>query len=158
MNIIDIIKNIAKKLKISETILLDIIKPKITDKELNENIIDTEIINKLLNIDSQFVTFEDKYIIKEKTKNNFNELKNNLGKLQILVLINKLKKSENCDDILNSFLSVFNNKFKTINNILISELNQLDSHQLGESQLGGGNFIYYKKYIKYKIKYLQLLI
>ena len=49
------------------------------------------------------------------------------------------------DDIINTLLTVLNAKFENINKILVTYL----------MQTGGGDK-YYKKYIKYKIKYLKL--
>ena len=160
MTIICIAKKIANILNIEPGELTNIIQEKLSEDELKQ-IIDNDDVNNLINHDSTFAEFESKIIIQE-TKDNFKNLKQNLGKLQTLVLINRLKKSKNCDDILNSLFSVFNNKFKNINNILLSELNQAGGNQTGGNQTGGNQtgsntLKYYKKYIKYKIKYLQLL-
>jgi hypothetical protein len=150
MNITYILKLIASKLNINENTLLDVIKGKINDNELNIEITDPDKlirINELLDVDSKLVEFEKNNILQEHTKQNFNKLKQNLGKLQILVLIKKLSESKGCDDILNALLSVLNTKFESVNNILTSNL----------IQIGGTNDKFYKKYIKYKTKYLQLL-
>jgi len=160
MTIIGIAKKIANILNIKPDDLTNIIQEKLSEDELKQ-IIDNDDVNNLINHDSTFAEFEKNILIQE-TRDNFSNLKQNLGKLQTLVLINKLKKSKNCDDILNSLFSTFNNKFKNINNILLSELNQAGGNQIGGNQIGGnqigGNTLkYYKKYIKYKIKYLQLL-
>ena len=154
MNIIKILNLIATRLNIDENILLNAVKDKINDTELNIEITDQDKlykINELLNIDSKFVEFEQKNILQERTKRNFNKLKQNLGKLQILVLIKKLNESKGCDDIINALLSVLNTKFESVNNILSSEL-----IQTGGIQTGGMNNKYYEKYIKYKTKYLIL--
>ena len=150
MNITYILKLIASRLDINENILLNAIKDKINDKELNNEITDPDRlikINELLDVDSKLVEFEKNNILQEHTKVNFNKLKQNLGKLQILVLIKKLTESKGCGDVINALLSVLNTKFENVNNILISHL----------VQSGGTNNNYYNKYIKYKIKYLNLL-
>jgi hypothetical protein len=73
-------------------------------------------------------------------------LKNNLAKLQILILIKKIEKSTNMEELLNTIFNALNSKIVSINNIL---------------ELKGGadieKDIFYDKYIKYKIKYLNLL-
>jgi hypothetical protein len=147
MNIYTLSKDIAKKLNIDENILLDVIKSKLNDTQINRPISDPELINninKLIIADSEINDIEQKF--KEtKTINNFNKLKQNLGKLQVLVLIKNLKKSPDCDAVIKSLLSVFNNKFETVNTILESDLSQR-----------GGGYNYYSKYLKYKLKYLCL--
>jgi len=151
MNIIYILQLIATKLNIDENILIDTIKNKVNDKELTNIITDSDKldkINNLLKIDSQFNDFEKNNIKNENTKQNFNKLKQNLGKLQILVLINKLSKSDKCDDIINALLNILTEKFENINNILSTDL----------IQIGGNQNKYYKKYIKYKKKYLKLYL
>jgi hypothetical protein len=74
---------------------------------------------------------------------NFNLLKENLGKLQILVLLKNLEKSNNYSEMLNSFITILNSKFENVNEIL-------------GTQEGGGTNINYLKYIKYKYKYYIL--
>lgn len=151
MNIIYILKLIASRLNIDDAILLNAVKNKINEKELNDEITDPEKIkkiNELLDVDSRLLEFEKNNILHDHTKQNFNKLKENLGKLQILVLIKKLSESTGCNDIINTLLNILNNKFENINSILTSNL----------VQTGGTNKKYYKKYIKYKTKYLKLLL
>lgn len=151
MNVKDFINLMAGKLNIKEDILLNAIK---SNSNINEETLNIEItdetkiqkINKLLDVDSQFIEFEQK-LLNQSTKSSFKKLKENMGQLQILILIKSLNKSNNCDDIINALLSVLNNKIDNINDILKYDLDQSG---------GGGN--YYNKYIKYKIKYLKLNI
>ena len=150
MNIINILKLMASRLNVAENILLDAIKGKISDKELNDKITDPirlTKINELLEIDAKLVQFGINNITQERTKNNFNKLKENLGQLQILILVKKLNDSKGCDDVINTLLTVLNAKFESINNVLVDNLMQTG---------GGEDDKYYKKYIKYKIKYLKL--
>ena len=56
---------------------------------------------------------------------NFIKLKENLGKLQILGLIGRLKKAENFNDVMNSFVTAMNDKLDGVNKIL--EANIMDS-------------------------------
>ena len=93
MNIINILKLMASRLNITENILLDAIKGKISDKELNDKITDPirlTKINELLEIDAKLVEFGINNISQEHTKNNFNKLIETLGQLQILILVKKL--------------------------------------------------------------------
>ena len=151
MNILEISKNVATNLDIDSKEFENIIRSKLTEDQLNEKIIDrdkVDKINQLLRVDSQFLDFEKKNIKSENTKKNFNKLKENLGKLQILVLIKNLEKSKDCDSVLNVLLSALNNKFETVNTILSDDLVQNGG--------GSGGVNHFDKYIKYKIKYLNL--
>lgn len=76
---------------------------------------------------------------------NFDTLKKNLGKLQIFALIKNLEKAKKCDDVLNMFIDTLNKKIGSVNDILQTNL-----------QGGGSKINYYKKYKKYKKKYLLL--
>lgn len=148
MNILKISNDVASKLGIKSGILEDIIKSRLSLEQLNEEITDPgklEKINELFAADSNFLNFEKENIKEGKTKENFDKLKENLGKLQILVLIKNLEKTKDCDSVLNALLGVLNNKFDTVNNMLSSNLQQ-----------NGGGVSYYNKYIKYKVKFLNL--
>jgi hypothetical protein len=148
MNILTISNNVALRLNIDPNILKEIIESRLTNKQLNEEIKDTQKrkrIIQLLATDFSFLEFEKNNIKEGKTKESFDKLKVNLGKLQILVLIRSLEKSKDCDSVLNALLGVLNNKFDTVNTMLSSNLVQ-----------NGGGVNYFNKYIKYKIKYLKL--
>ena len=69
-------------------------------------------------------------------------LKQNLGKLQSLSLINKIKGSDNYIDILNGIIKILQDNISNINIIT-------------NPQIGGSNN-YYNRYIKYKCKYKLL--
>ena len=148
MNILTISNNVASRLEIDPVIIKNIIESRLTNEQLNEEIKDTQKhkrINQLLVTDSSFLEFEKNNIKEGKTKESFDKLKVNLGKLQILVLIKNLEKTKDCDSVLNALLGVLNNKFDTVNTMLSSNLVQ-----------NGGGVNYFNKYIKYKIKYLKL--
>lgn len=115
------------------------------DKEVNEKI---GLINKLLKTDNELNNF-GKQIKTDSVKKNFTGLKENLAKLQILILIKTLKESKSCDDILNNFITILNTKVTTVNNIVENNITQKG---------GGNNNLYFKKYIKYKTKYLELFM
>jgi hypothetical protein len=148
INIEGIIELVANKLNINKEPLLEIIKKKNLDINLTNNLIKEkiDIIKKLLVEDENINNFENK-IETEDVKNNFRNLKESLGKLQILALIKKIEKSNNCDDVLNILIETLNQKISSVNNILLSNLK-------------GGNITpkidYYYKYLKYKKKYYNL--
>ena len=145
-NITDFANLVASKLQIESKDLITIIDQKKIN--INETIDEsTNIkIKELLKADDDINNF-DKYIKTEKVKKNFNLLKKNLAELQVLVILKKLEKVENCDEVINVLLSALNNKLELTNNILESNL-----------QKGGNNseINYYNKYLKYKNKYNNL--
>ena len=148
MNILDISKKISTKLGIDQKILDDILIEKLSEEQLKMEFKDDDKmskINTLLETDANILKFGESQITEESTKNNFTRLKNSLGKLQILVLINDLRKSKNCNDVLDSFIKVFNDKIETVNTILADNLTQT-----------GGKNNYFIKYLKYKKKYLNI--
>jgi hypothetical protein len=147
MIISDIANDVALSLSIEPKTLIDIIDNNLTDEEKQTIIPKDKIdaIKLLINSDNMINNFENK-IKTDSIKNNYKILKENLAKLQVLVLIKKLKKSSDCDEILNSFIEVLNNKVVSVNNMMQTNL----------TQVGGGNNKYYEKYIHYKLKYLTL--
>lgn len=148
MSIKDIAIKIAEKLNINSQILFKILETKLSQEELNKPIDDPqkiEHITRLLNADNDLENFQKENIKEELTNINFNKLKENIGKLQVLVLIKGLQKTKDCDSVINVLLSALNNKFDSVNNILATDLKQT-----------GGGTNYYNKYIKYKLKYLEL--
>lgn len=153
IGIIELGQEIAKNLGIPNDEILNLIKSKLSQEEINkssENHKDkiNEII-KLLQSDIDINKFGND-LKNQEIKNNFHKLKNNLGKLQVLVLLKKLEKSKDCDDILNGFIGIINNKISVVNDILEKKLDGV--------QVGGGGYKkeYIYKYIKYKLKYLKL--
>lgn len=147
-NILDVAKNIADKLEIDPNILTAIIEKNLSDENQKKIIDESKLlkIRKLLEADNKFVEFEKKNIESE-TRQNFNLLKTNLGKLQINILIKKLEKSKDCNSILSLFIETIDNKLTAVNSILLDDI---------KSEQTGGNisdYNYYNKYIKYKSKY-----
>jgi hypothetical protein len=147
MKILEISRFISEQLKIDNKPLEEIIITNLSEEQRNIDFDDSLMlkIKNLLEKDLLISKFGELEINKESTKSDFMKLKNSLGKLQILVLINNLKKSKDCNDVLNSFMNIFNNKIDSVNEILANDL----------LQTGGGNK-YYNKYLKYKINYLNL--
>ena len=145
-NIREFANLVADKLQIDLSNLITIID----QKKININeAIDESINDKirgLLKADDDINNF-DKYIKTEKVKENFNLLKKNLAELQVRVILKKLEKVENCDEVINVLLDALNNKLTITNNVLESNL-----------QKGGSNgeINYYNKYLKYKNKYNNL--
>ena len=130
---------IADNLGIDRIIIVQSIPENLIDEIISDDQI--EKILELLNSDNEINNFGLENQLGD--SDNFNDLKSNLGKLQILVLIKSLKKAKKCEEILNTFIDLMNNKIGQVNNVLKSNL-----------QFGGGQKNYYKKYKKYKIKYL----
>jgi hypothetical protein len=150
INTIDDFANlVATKLDISNNDLIKIINSKgltIEQKKIDPFVMNQ--INNLLNADNNINNFE-KNISSLEVKNNFNLLKQNLGKLQILILLKKLEKSKNCDEIINSLIEALTDKIGHVNKIIDNKLIQ-------DGGSNTSNFKYYNKYQKYKIKYLLL--
>lgn len=134
--------------KFAETIATNLqIDKKIIINEINDNLLDRNIdsalegkFTELLQTDQNIQTFGSQQELND--NDNFIELKNNLGRLQLLVLIKNLNKAENCTDVLNAFINVMNTKIETVNEVLRSNI-----------QSGGNQIDYYQKYKKYKKKY-----
>jgi len=129
------IEEINKNLQIS---IIDEIKPKLLDINIDSEL--EKKFQELLETDLIINKFGNEQNLN--TNDNFKELKTNLGKLQLLVLIKNLNKAENCEDVLNAFINVMNTKIKTVNEVLKSNI-----------QSGGNRIDYYQKYKKYKKKY-----
>lgn len=153
-NILDIVDDICTKLNIDPNKFRSIIEQKIPEK--NRIITDNSLLEKitaLLNSDEEINAFETK-LKSETILNNFRIMKERLAELQVLALIKKLEKSDTCEDVLNSFLVVLNNKFEGVNNVLADSLNQSGggskNNQVDE------NIEYYIKYLKYKLKSAKL--
>jgi hypothetical protein len=147
MKILEISRIISEQLGIEYEPLEKIITTNLSKEQIDLDFNDTIKlkIDQLMKKDLLIYKFGETEIKNQSTKDNFMKLKNNLGKLQILVLINNLKKSKNCNDVLNSFMNIFNKKIESVNEILADDLLQT-----------GGNNKYYNKYLKYKINYLNL--
>jgi len=128
---------IAQNLGIEPNTIIESIPANLIDEIISDD--QYEKIQALLNSDKEINDFG----IDNRLGPNFNELKSNLGKLQMLALIKILKKAEKCEEVLNTFIDLMNNKIGQVNNVLKTNL-----------QFGGGQINYFKKYRKYKKKYL----
>ena len=152
-DILEIADEMAKKLNVDGNKLQSIIMQKISPN--NRLITDRELLQKIFNLlksDADIDTFKTK-ITNPSVMNNFNLMKEKLGELQILTLAKKLHKSENCDDVLNTFVNVLNNKIDTVNEILEDTLIQSGGSKNDQSIF---NEKYYVKYLKYKLKNKEL--
>ena len=139
--IIDIANQVAINLEINQNTLISSIPNHLKSIVItNPNLLDK--IKELFVADTEINDFGKNHNLKG---TNFDTLKNNLGKLQILSLIKNLEKAEKCDDVLNVFIDMLNKKIGSVNTILQTNL-----------QGGGSKINYYKKYKKYKKKYLLL--
>jgi hypothetical protein len=150
----DKITEIIKKLGIDDPSLLLLIETKLGPKK--DEPIDEQSdlfikINKLLEGDNMINNFGSRLgDYSTRTKDNFNKLKQNLGKLQVLVLMKKIEKTSENEEILNLLFEALNNKLGTVNNMLASNYNMLGGGINNEAN------DFYKKYHKYKIKYMEL--
>jgi hypothetical protein len=129
---------IAGNLDIDPNIIIELIPQNLANQIISDD--QNEKIVELLGSDNQIDAFGKNNNLGD---NNFIELKSSLGKLQMLALIKNLKKAEKCEDVLNTFIKLMNNKIGQVNDVLKTNL-----------QFGGEQKNYYKKYKKYKIKYL----
>lgn len=123
MSIRDIVEIIKQKLDITDNELLTEIIT-ICEK-LNIDINEKISINK----DLKFLTDRNsseteilqnirKKIVNFNTTIKYQQLKKNLGKLQINIILNKIKSSKNSEDILNSLFELFNDKITQMNQII----------------------------------------
>ena len=99
---------------------------KLFELVINNNYEELEIVIQNKQVD--FIAENKRGVYVIPTKENFNKLKQTLGKVQILVLIKKLSESRGCDDVINSLLSVLNTNFESVNNILTSNLTLIKVH------------------------------
>jgi hypothetical protein len=81
-------------------------------------------------------------------KKKIKTLKKKMGQVQTLALLKDDQNKKDFNIVLNDVISTFNNKVEKINNVLENNFDQS----------GGDSKIYYYKYLKYKIKYLTLLL
>ena len=154
-SIIEIATKVASALNIDPEPLIEIIKTKIDPSEFILPETATTLfqnIDKLIENNNEINTFESR-LKTDRTKQNYNILKKSMGKLQILTLINRLNKSTNCDEILNSFIVALNDNVSSVNNILS---NKMKTDETIPELKGGGINEYYEKYLKYKKKYLNI--
>mgnify|MGYP001373296247 CR=1 FL=1 len=138
-NTIEYITNeVARNLNIDPIIILNALPSNLLNVQINNSELLNTITN-LLKSDKEINSFG----LRNNLGDNYTILKNNLGKLQLLSLTKNLNKAEKCDDILNAFIEMMNNKISKVNDFLQINL-----------QSGGNQINYYKKYKKYKKKYL----
>ena len=132
----DIAELIATKLNINKNIIVSLIPINLLEQVISND--QREKIDKLINSDDLINNFG----INNNLDKKFNELKFSLGKLQMLALIKKLKTATKSDEVVNTFVDLIKNKLRQVNKVLNNNIQF------------GGNKQYYKKYIKYKEKYL----
>ena len=101
------------------------------------------LINRLLNNNVRLKNLQ-KYV---KNNKNLNEKIDNLKNKMSILQFNSLIEKENNNELLNEVIKTIDNKLYNINNVLENNYNQN----------GGTASQYYYKYLKYKIKYLELV-
>ena len=133
------IDNITETLDINKNMLESIIQDKKKIKIKKQPI----LINRLLNNNVRLKKL-NKYV---KNNKNLNEKIQNLKKKMSILQLNSIIKKEDSKEILNEVIKTIDNKLYNINNVL--ENNYI--------QNGGTTTHYYYKYLKYKIKYFELM-
>lgn len=140
MKLIDIIQKITESINIDQQHLTDILKGVNLNEEIPDEI-NTKILE-LISIDVKIRQISE--TINDATTNNkFDELKKNLARLQILVLLKKISKTEIKHDTLQSLIDLFTDKIQIVNDVLLS-------------QIGGSEIDYKYNYYKYKGMYITL--
>ena len=135
----------------------------VSDKEILEKVIDQQtetLLDKLLDYNKNLSDYEKKLAKVTNTKEsqhktNYTELKKTFAKLEVKILLKYIDKPEDLDNIINKIVNSMTQKIKVVNEVMISNLVQegggekIDFNIINE-------IIYFKKYIKYKNKYLEL--
>lgn len=136
----DIATKVANRLGIDANQLIRYLPDNLLGVQIqNQQLLDT--IENLLQSDNEINQFGTRHGLGQ----NYTDLKNSLGRLQLLALAKNLARAERCDDVLNTFIQMMNNKIGQVNQVLQTNL-----------QMGGNQINYYKKYKKYKKKYFLL--
>lgn len=121
---------------------------------------DTKLLTLLQN-DAEIKKLEEnggtlhQYMSDTNIKTLWDSFKVNLGKLQGLAILRKIR-TNNCKPVVEAIITAFDTKIKTVNNILRANLDDESSVVAGAvaGQSGGANEDLYKyKYFKYKLKY-----
>lgn len=173
-SMIDIVQHIARSLNIDiiqQRELVTLVQQKIDTNEIQDTREFSPDMNQKIrellegNNNRPVRDFEENVLKKnytQRTLTNFNTLKYNLGKLQILVLLKKIEKATNNEEILNMLFNALSNQLKNVNEIMTINLkggginnNISDSNDESSSDISSSD-IWYNKYLKYKIKYLEL--
>lgn len=182
-SMIDIVQHIARSLNIDiiqQRELVTLVQQKIDTNEIQDTREFSPDMNQKIrellegNNNRPVRDFEENVLKKnytQRTLTNFNTLKYNLGKLQILVLLKKIEKATNNEEILNMLFNALSNQLKNVNEIMTINLkggginnNISDSNDESSSDIfyeknisdNSSSDIWYNKYLKYKIKYLEL--
>jgi hypothetical protein len=145
--LINLVNKMIDKLGISEEHKKKIIEIVNSKKDTFQQNISPELIvtveRLLVPVDENLNKFgEEKLANLDKAYDSFKKLKDSLAELQVRVIIKKIEKSKDCDEILTAFIGLLNDKVNAVNQVL---------------QLGGTNNIYKHKYFKYKYKYIKLI-
>ena len=138
--------------ELNESVLTTIQKKKLKINNSNKHKY-VNHINNILNNNNRLDKLE-KIVKNDLLKNNIISLKKKMGKVQILSLLKDKQDNKEFNILLNNVISTFSNKVDKINNVLEYNLTQTG----GNSNNVDNSNIYYYKYLKYKIKYLTLLL
>ena len=131
-------------------------------------------LNELIKSDVHLQFFYDKYLDSSnvKLKEKWTDLIEQLSKLQLLIFLKKNKDAD-ADDMMENLLTALNGKMKIVNSVLSQNITGEDDptkrkylKQIGGTDSTENNISlntmlsskYYKKYLKYKSRYLELSI
>jgi len=148
----EVTKDIAKTLNINNEELNDLVLTNIKKKKkfkinnLNKHKY-VKHINNILNNNKRLDKL-GKLFKNDLLKKKIKTLKKQMGQVQTQALFHDNQNKKDFNIVLNDVISTFNNKVEKINNVLENNFDQS----------GGNSKIYYYKYLKYKIKYLTLLL
>jgi len=147
----EITQDIANTLDINNEELNDLVLTTIKKKNFKINNLNKHKyinhINNILNNNKRLDKLE-KLFKNDLLKKKIKTLKKKMGQVQTLALLKDDQNKKDFNIVLNDVISTFNNKVEKINNVLENNFDQS----------GGDSKIYYYKYLKYKIKYLTLLL
>jgi len=147
----EITQDIANTLDINNEELNDLVLTTIKKKKFKINNLNKHKyinhINNILNNNKRLDKLE-KLFKNDLLKKKIKTLKKKMGQVQTLALLKDDQNKKDFNIVLNDVISTFNNKVEKINNVLENNFDQS----------GGDSKIYYYKYLKYKIKYLTLLL
>ena len=146
------IEKILDTLQIDQESINDIIAD--MDSKFNRSdkykILNNPKINELLKADEELQKLEAKLEpYYNDIKDQWNLMMKNLGKLQTFIFLKKIEPS-NCGPIINEIITALNTKINTVNEILEENIKSANN------QTGGNTESFKQKYIKYKLKYLNI--
>jgi len=117
----------------------------IENKEIND------LLKKLIDIDKEIGKFSATKFqpYKETFGTQWDDMLGNLAELQTLALLEKVA---DCEDVISGLTGLLSQKISNVNKLLEANL----KYSTEKPKQAGGGDAFYKKYLKYKTKYLRL--